>query len=139
MSNCVSPGTTNGGPRVTCCVHAMARSSDLDELKTLYAQLLRSGLDIAMMNRIRKRFTRWGAGRLARGLAHAKAVRCYIVSDVIGHRTAAKRPGHPGWFAPASGTNLRPRCGGTWKRASAEWFPRRRSPAILRSATSPTG
>ena len=58
------------------------------ELKALYAQLLRSGLDIKEMNRIRKRFTRWGAGRLARSLAHAR-VRCYIVSDVIGDDLAA--------------------------------------------------
>ena len=58
------------------------------ELKALYTQLLRSGLDIKAMNRVRKRFTRWGAGRLARSLAPAH-VRCYIVSDVIGDDLAA--------------------------------------------------
>ena len=55
-----------------------------DELAALYARLLRSGLDIATMNRARKRFTRWSGGRLARSLGHAQAVHCYIVSDVIG-------------------------------------------------------
>jgi glycerate 2-kinase len=60
----------------------------VDELKALYTQLLRSGLDIKAMNRVRKRFTRWGAGRLARGLAQAR-VRCYIVSDVVGDYLAA--------------------------------------------------
>jgi hydroxypyruvate reductase len=35
------------------------------------------------MNRIRKRFTRWGGGKLARALMPAR-VRVYIVSDVIG-------------------------------------------------------
>jgi hydroxypyruvate reductase len=50
--------------------------------------LLRSGLDIKAMNLVRKRFTRWGAGRLARSLAHAR-VRCYIVSDVVGDDLAA--------------------------------------------------
>jgi glycerate 2-kinase len=35
------------------------------------------------MNRIRKRFTRWGGGKLARALAPAR-VKVYIVSDVIG-------------------------------------------------------
>jgi hydroxypyruvate reductase len=59
-----------------------------DELKALYTGLLRSGLDITAMNRVRKRFTRWGAGRLARSLAPA-AVRCYIVSDVVGDDLAA--------------------------------------------------
>ena len=59
------------------------------DLGTLYAKLLRSGLDIKAMNLVRKRFTRWSGGRLARGLAHAGAVRCFIVSDVIGDDLAA--------------------------------------------------
>ena len=37
------------------------------ELTALYRLLLGSGLDITAMNRIRKRFSRWGGGRLARG------------------------------------------------------------------------
>ena len=55
----------------------------LDELAALNATLLASGLDIVAMNRIRKRFLRWGAGRLAEALAPAD-VRCLIASDVVG-------------------------------------------------------
>jgi glycerate 2-kinase len=58
------------------------------ELTELYALLLGSGLDITAMNRIRKRFSRWGGGRLALALAPA-AVRVYVVSDVIGDDLAS--------------------------------------------------
>jgi len=58
------------------------------DLARLYALLLGSGLDIAAMNRIRKRFSRWGAGRLALALAPAR-VRVLVVSDVIGDDLAA--------------------------------------------------
>ena len=58
------------------------------ELTALYSLLLGSGLDITAMNRIRKRFSRWGGGRLARALAPAR-VRCYVVSDVIGDDLAS--------------------------------------------------
>ncbi|MBX6331973.1 MAG: DUF4147 domain-containing protein, partial [Gemmatimonadaceae bacterium] len=59
-----------------------------DELMALYELVLGSGLDIAEMNLIRKRFSRWGAGRLAVALAPAR-VRNFIVSDVIGDDVAA--------------------------------------------------
>jgi glycerate 2-kinase len=58
------------------------------DLTRLYTLLLGSGLDITAMNRIRKRFSRWGAGKLARALAPAR-VRVYIVSDVIGDDLAS--------------------------------------------------
>jgi glycerate 2-kinase len=58
------------------------------ELTGLYAVLLGSGLDITAMNRVRKRFSRWGGGRLARALAPAR-VRVYAVSDVIGDDLAS--------------------------------------------------
>ena len=58
------------------------------ELRALYALLLGSGLDITAMNRIRKRFSRWGGGRLARALAPAR-VRVFVVSDVIGDDLAS--------------------------------------------------
>ena len=58
------------------------------ELTELYALLLGSGLDITAMNRIRKRFSRWGGGRLALALAPA-LVRVYVVSDVIGDDLAS--------------------------------------------------
>ena len=37
------------------------------DLTAIYGLLLGSGLDITAMNRIRKRFARWGGGKLARG------------------------------------------------------------------------
>jgi glycerate 2-kinase len=58
------------------------------ELSEIYSLLLGSGLDIAAMNRIRKRFSRWGAGKLARALAPAR-VQVYVVSDVIGDDLAS--------------------------------------------------
>ena len=58
------------------------------DLKSIYGLLLGSGLDIAAMNRIRKRFSRWGGGKLARALSPA-LVRVYIVSDVIGDDLAS--------------------------------------------------
>jgi glycerate 2-kinase len=54
-----------------------------EELRALYGLLLGSGLDISAMNRVRKRFSRWGGGKLARALAPAR-VRTFVVSDVIG-------------------------------------------------------
>jgi hydroxypyruvate reductase len=53
------------------------------DLAWMFDALLSSGADITAMNAIRKRFTRWGAGRLARALAPAR-VHCLIVSDVVG-------------------------------------------------------
>lgn len=58
------------------------------DLQDLYRSLLSSGLDIAQMNTVRKRFSRWGAGRLAVALQPAR-VRTFIVSDVIGDDLAA--------------------------------------------------
>jgi glycerate 2-kinase len=58
------------------------------DLTAIYGHLLGSGLDIAAMNRIRKRFARWGGGKLARALAPAR-IRVYVVSDVIGDDLAA--------------------------------------------------
>ena len=59
-----------------------------EDLTGIYTLLLGSGLDITAMNRIRKRFSRWGGGRLARALAPAP-VRVYVVSDVIGDDLAS--------------------------------------------------
>ena len=59
-----------------------------EDLTRLYTTLLQSGLDIGAMNRVRKRFTRWTGGRLARRLKHAR-VRCYVISDVIGDDLAS--------------------------------------------------
>jgi len=59
-----------------------------EEMVQLFDLLLGSGLDIATMNIIRKRFTRWSAGRLSAALSAART-RNFIVSDVIGDDLAA--------------------------------------------------
>ena len=59
-----------------------------DDLAALYRSLLGSGLDISAMNRIRKRFSRWGAGRLAARLRPAR-VKNFTISDVIGDDLAS--------------------------------------------------
>jgi hydroxypyruvate reductase len=51
------------------------------DVTSLYELLANSGLDIASMNAVRKRFSRWGAGRLALALAPA-ATRSFAISDV---------------------------------------------------------
>ena len=58
-----------------------------EDLIALYQLLLASGLDITAMNTVRKRFSRWGAGRLALRLAPA-ATHCLAVSDVPGDAVA---------------------------------------------------
>jgi hydroxypyruvate reductase len=58
------------------------------DLSNIYALLLGSGLDITAMNRVRKRFSRWGGGKLAQALYPA-LVRVFIVSDVIGDDLAS--------------------------------------------------
>jgi len=67
----------------TSLVAAPAPGVEERDLVRLFDGLLASGADITVMNAIRKRFTRWGAGRLARALAPAR-VDCLIVSDVVG-------------------------------------------------------
>lgn len=53
------------------------------DLSLVFEQLLGSGLSIDEMNAVRKRFSRWGAGRLALALAPA-ATHCLAMSDVPG-------------------------------------------------------
>jgi hydroxypyruvate reductase len=72
----------------TSLIGAPEPGIDPAELSAIYALLLGSGLDITAMNRIRKRFSRWGGGKLARALAPAK-VQVYAVSDVIGDDLAS--------------------------------------------------
>lgn len=55
------------------------------DLTTLFQLLLGSGLDIHAMNLVRKRFCRWGAGRLATRVTGA-FVRVLAISDVSGDR-----------------------------------------------------
>ena len=72
----------------TSLVAAPASGVSERDLAWLFNALLTSGADITVMNAIRKRFTRWGAGRLARALAPAR-VQCLIVSDVVGDDIAS--------------------------------------------------
>ena len=53
------------------------------DLGQLFELLLGAGMDIRAMNTVRKRFTRWGAGRLALALAPARTY-AFAISDVIG-------------------------------------------------------
>ena len=67
----------------TSLIAAPLRGQSESDLGQLFELLLGSGLDIRAMNACRKRFTRWGAGRLALALAPART-HVYIVSDVLG-------------------------------------------------------
>lgn len=72
----ISGGTTSliAGP---------LRGMSADDLARTFSLVLDSSLDIGQMNAVRKRFSRWGGGRLAVALAPA-ATYCLCVSDVIG-------------------------------------------------------
>ena len=72
----------------TSLVAAPIEGISAQDLVALYEMLLTSGLDITRMNTIRKRFSRWGAGRLALAL-HPARVLTFIVSDVIGDDIAS--------------------------------------------------
>lgn len=64
-------------------IAAPLRGMDEASLIDLYELLLGSGLDIERMNAVRKRFSRWSAGRLALALAPA-TTHCLAISDVAG-------------------------------------------------------
>ena len=65
----------------TSLIGAPLRGMAETDLVHLYELLLGSGLDIREMNAVRKRFARWGAGRLAVALAPART-HALIISDV---------------------------------------------------------
>lgn len=54
-----------------------------DDLEVVHGLAMRSGLPIGDMNRLRRRFSRWGAGRLAAALAPAE-IHLFAISDVPG-------------------------------------------------------
>ncbi|HKT59404.1 MAG TPA: DUF4147 domain-containing protein, partial [Gemmatimonadales bacterium] len=89
------------------------------ELTELYRLLLGSGLDITAMNRVRKRFSRWGGGRLAVALAPAR-VYVFVVSDVIGDDLASIASG-PCVPDPATARDVRRLLeeAGLWDRVPA--------------------
>ncbi|HEY5219218.1 MAG TPA: DUF4147 domain-containing protein [Gemmatimonadaceae bacterium] len=64
-------------------IGAPMRGMSEADFSHLYEMLLNSGLDIRETNAVRKRFSRWGGGRLALALAPA-STHCLAVSDVVG-------------------------------------------------------
>lgn len=58
------------------------------DLASLFALVGRAGFDIHAMNAVRKRFVRWGAGRLARDLAPSACL-TFAMSDVPGDAPAS--------------------------------------------------
>ncbi|MEO8199790.1 MAG: DUF4147 domain-containing protein [Gemmatimonadota bacterium] len=75
------------------------------DVSRLFTDLLGSGLDIHQMNLIRKRFTTWGAGRLASALAGAQ-VSVLAISDVPGNNPASIGSG-PVSPDPSTGREIR--------------------------------
>ncbi|HEU4989314.1 MAG TPA: DUF4147 domain-containing protein [Gemmatimonadaceae bacterium] len=69
-------------------IGAPLRGMSEADFSHLYEMLLNSGLDIHAMNAVRKRFSRWGGGRLALALAPATTY-CLAVSDVIGDEVSS--------------------------------------------------
>jgi glycerate 2-kinase len=69
-------------------IAAPLRGMREDDLTRTFELLLGSGLDIHAVNAVRKRFSRWAAGRLALALAPA-STHCFAVSDVPGDDLAS--------------------------------------------------
>jgi glycerate 2-kinase len=67
----------------TSLIAAPLRGMSETELTKVFELLLASGLDIGAVNAVRRRFTRWGGGRLALAISPA-AAHCLAVSDVPG-------------------------------------------------------
>jgi hydroxypyruvate reductase len=82
----------------------------------LYHLLLASGIDIRTMNLVRKRVSRWGAGRLALALSPAR-VRVFAISDVVDDDLATIGSG-PCAPDPTSAAELRTMLGarGLWQK-----------------------
>jgi hydroxypyruvate reductase len=72
----------------TSLIAAPLRGMSEPDLTKVFEMLLASGLDIAAVNAARRRFSRWGGGRLALAIAPA-AAHCLAVSDVPGDDIAA--------------------------------------------------
>ena len=66
---------------------APMRGVSPDALAELFRILMESGLDIGRMNAVRKRFLRWGAGRIAQACG-AQHIRVLAISDVPGDSPA---------------------------------------------------
>ena len=98
-SGCCSPAAP------PACSGRRSTASRPRDLTRLYSLLLGSGLDITAMNRIRKRFSRWGGGRLA---VRARPGPGPGLRRLRRHRRRSRRPSAP---APASPIpRPRPKC-----------------------------
>jgi hydroxypyruvate reductase len=64
-------------------IGAPVPGGSLRVLREVFRSISQSGLDITEANEVRRRFLRWGGGRLGAALSHA-AVRVFAVSDVPG-------------------------------------------------------
>jgi glycerate-2-kinase len=67
----------------TSLIAGPLRGMSESDLTRVFELLLASGLDIGAVNAVRRRFTRWGGGRLALAISPA-AAHCLAVSDVPG-------------------------------------------------------
>jgi len=83
------------------------------DLQDAFAALLASGADIALMNAVRKRLLRFGAGRLAVALA-SRRVLCRIASDVVGNDTSSIASG-PCVPDSSSARDVRARAANVWQ------------------------
>lgn len=103
----VSGGTTS-------LIASPVQGVNANELRHTFFELLASGADITLMNAIRKRLLRFGAGRLAIAL-NSRRVHCLIASDVIGNDPAsiASGPCVPD-TSNARDTRERARKAGAW-------------------------
>lgn len=102
----VSGGTTS---LIAAPIEGISHS----DLQGAFAALLASGADIALMNAIRKRLLRFGAGRLALALP-SKRVLCRIASDVVGNDTSSIASG-PCVPDSSSARDVRDRATNVWQ------------------------
>jgi glycerate 2-kinase len=109
---------SGGGSSLIAAPVGEASEITTEDITLLYSTLLNSGLDIRAVNAIRRRFVRWGGGRLAAALSGA-IVHCLVVSDVPdddpGGEVVSSGPCAPDpLFASAVETALKR--GGLWPR-----------------------
>ena len=89
------------------------------ELQETFSALLASGADIELMNAVRKRLLRFGAGRLAIAL-NSRRVHCLIASDVVGNDPASIASGPcVADTSTAHETRVRARKAGAWEALPA--------------------
>ena len=86
VANDVALVLVSGG--TSSLIAAPLRGMAETDLSSLYEALLGSGLDIGAMNAIRKRFSRWAAGRFALALSPS-TIHCLAMSDVPGDDLAS--------------------------------------------------